>query len=112
MSSLKPNRSEAEALLSDKDFFLANPHRMFRARAPIDGEFLPSCRQETVALAVWVEDADLFPANLVIVKRLSTGRQRLIFAGPAASLLTTDYAIKKFLLSHRIHPQASFRRAR
>lgn len=95
-----PSTALPHAWRGDALFFDAHPTRRFRARPFREGDFLSGVGPR---LAVFAEQVGaLTEVNLVIIKRVCGGRQRMLFAAPDHLRLRTDRAIIAFLRSRGI----------
>lgn len=87
------------AIMDDRAFFVANPHRRYRARG-----FLPDEIGLPVNVMVFASDerGKTGEINLVILKRIKGGRIRYNFSAYADAPLNTDKKIKAFLRSRGV----------
>ena len=87
--------------LADQLFFLNQPHRLYRARPfhPADSPLPPW-------VTLFADDGrgNIVEVNLVIVKRIVSGRARLLFATRSYKSLESDDVIVVFLLGRGIDP--------
>jgi hypothetical protein len=86
----------------DRLFFRLNPDRCYRSRPWADGEFW----SQGFCFFAADETGQIRDTNVVIVKRIASGRKRMPFAVSTLVPLHEDALIVDFLSSRGIDPSA------
>ncbi len=87
---------------TDQMFFQDNPHRNYRARSYVPGEF---GFDTAISLFAVNEFGRLQEIDTIIVKRYSGYRKQCLFSTSKRSYLINDRQIIRFLRSRQINPE-------